>query len=93
MKVWFNQFLEIFDHKELHMKTNSMVLAVAVLMIGCSTPKENQEATASDTQELTPAEETVLVDEISAEIQAETKEVQKTTEESLQEVDSLLKNF
>ena len=67
------------------MRTPISAIAVAsVLLLSCGNP---------DTSEMTPEQETVVADTLTMELQNDTQQLKQTTDENLQEVDSLLQNF
>ncbi len=63
-----------------------IVLTTLMLLFGCG-------GTTSETTGLSPEEETVLADSLAGSLAAEQAELSQVTQESVQEIDSLLENL
>ena len=74
------------------MKKLFIVWSVVALLASCGGGGSQKENT-TETQPMTEQEESNLVNKISDQIQSDKQDIQKATEEGLQEVDSLLENF
>lgn len=75
------------------MKRISLITLLALFFVSCGNKGEKSNDQESDNQELSTEEEAILATEISEEIQTDTEELKKATEEDLQEIDSLLSDF
>ena len=73
------------------MKKYLLIAIMACILCSCGTTGKEQSNEAEST--LSPSEEAAVVEEITNEIDEQMKDVQKVTEESLQEIDSLLENI
>ena len=70
------------------MKKILAVLSVSLLLVSCGgNTKSAQE------ESITPEQEQAIVDSLSTQIENERAELEKTTNENLAEIDSLLENF
>jgi len=74
------------------MKRILLIVFTTTLLIACGS-SDTKESSDNDSSELTIEEENDLATSLVNEIQGDTEEVKKTTEENLEEIDSLLENF
>ena len=74
------------------MKRILLIVFTTTLLIACGS-SDTKESSDNDSSELTIEEENELATSLVNEIQGDTEEVKKTTEENLEEIDSLLENF
>lgn len=74
------------------MKRILLIVFTTTLLIACGS-SDTKESSDNDSSELTIEEENELATNLVNEIQGDTEEVKKTTEENLEEIDSLLENF
>lgn len=75
-----------------------MILSFAAILMSCgggtsSSKEEEAIQDSTETSELSPTKEDSIANEISTQVHAEAEEIKKTTEENLQEVDSLLETL
>ena len=74
------------------MKRILLIVFTTTLLIACGS-SDTKESSDNESPELTIEEENDLATSLVNEIQGDTEEVKKTTEENLEEIDSLLENF
>ena len=72
------------------MKKNLAILSISLLLLSCGGSTEKHHEHDSPEEVLTSEQEEAISDQISEEIHSDTEELEQTTEQSLQEVDSLL---
>lgn len=75
------------------MNKSTIALIASVFMMSCGGAETKQQEQPTDKMEVTTNEEAEVAGEISTEVQSDIEDIQQSTEDNLQEVDSLLENF
>lgn len=69
------------------------IFAIFALLSSCGGGETAKESNAAESNTMSANEESAAAEEIIKEVQTDVRELEQNTEESLQEVDSLLENF